>query len=143
MFQLGVEPQGDHMAGLVSKYLDMLEAEWQEGRTGIQFTEKEDGCLEAVITMRDLLNEFNAIADRYSAIKTRYCSARQLAARCIIERDLIWVLEKRSKVKGIQRYLLTRRNDGADEYPADAPFSLLPGEVFKEYPTGTDPKTWN
>ncbi len=111
------------LTGLVSRYLDMLEVERQAGRNGIQFTEKEDGQLEAVITMRDLLGEFNAIADRYSAIKARYCSAKQLAARCMIERELIekagWAINKSSKVNGIYRYLLIRNNDKTVGYPQE------------------------
>jgi hypothetical protein len=121
---------------MVPKYLDMLEVEWTAGRTRIQFTEKEDGRLEAVITMRDLFADFQDIADRYSL--PQYRSTMQLALRCSNELDLLkkqgWTLEKTVKITGIQRWLLIRKNDGSDnKYLSETPAPLLSGEMLGEY----------
>lgn len=129
---------GASLSGLVPKYLDMLEAEWRAGRTGIQFTEKEDGQLEAVITMRDLFADFQDIARRRSV--PQYCSTMQLALRCSNERSLLekegWSFTKTVKNNGIQRWMLTRKNDGSDsKYLSETPAPLLSGEVFGEYET--------
>jgi hypothetical protein len=135
----GQEPQkttSEPLSGQVSEYLNMLEAEWRAGRTGIQFTEKEDGQLETVITMRDLFAEFQDIAHRRSV--PQYRSTMQLALRCSSERRLLanagWVLSKTVKNNGIQRWLLVRQNNGSDsEHLSETPDSLLSGEVFGEY----------
>lgn len=129
------------LVGLVPQYLDMLEKEWKAGRAGIQFTENKDR-LEAVVTMRELLAEFNSIADRHPI--ARYVSAKQLAARCITERDLLkksgWSLQKTSKINGIQHYLMIRDNKPDNNYLTEATAPLLSGEMLGKYQTAS---AWN
>jgi prophage antirepressor-like protein len=124
------------LAGQVPEYLNMLETEWRAGRTGIQFTEKEDGQLEAVITMRDLFAEFQDIARRRSV--PQYRSTMQLALRCSSERRLLanagWIFSKTVKNNGIQRWLLVRQNNRSDsKYLSETPAPLLSGEMLGKY----------
>jgi prophage antirepressor-like protein len=133
------------LAGRVSEYLDMLKEEWRAGRTQVQFTEKDNGRLETVITMRELFTEFQDIARRRSV--PQYRSTMQLALRCSTERGLLenagWIFSKTVKINGIQRWLLVRLNNDKGGYFSETLPSFCSEEKNGKYQAASITQVWN
>lgn len=97
----------------ILRLLNLLELEWREKRSRIQFHQCPDDSIITELTMSELLNEFTQISRAYG-IPEKYPSPNNLSLRIRNEREILlqagWTLEKTTVVRGYQRYRLTRQD---------------------------------